>query len=137
MPPPAQSRARRIRSPNARWWDILLPLILAVLLALLGQVFRALPDRLRLLALFIIAGIAGALCYSFRFRPWRLGLGLGVLIFAGTWFIPQPERVLFQERNFFGVSKVAEDAAGDYRILTHGSRSTGPRVWTRHGAGSR
>jgi SAM-dependent methyltransferase len=44
------------------------------------------------------------------------------------WFIAQPERVLLQERNFFGVSKVTEDAAGHYRILTHGS--------TVHGAQS-
>ncbi|MCJ7818726.1 MAG: fused MFS/spermidine synthase, partial [Syntrophales bacterium] len=34
----------------------------------------------------------------------------------------------FQERNFFGVSKVAEDAPGRYHILTHG--------FTTHGAQS-
>jgi len=113
---------------HERRWDILLPLILAVFLALLFQVFQALPDRLKLLGLLITACAAGTLCYSFRFRPWRLGLGLGVLILAGTWFIAQPERVLLKERNFFGVSKVAEDAAGHYRILSHGS--------TIHGAQS-
>jgi SAM-dependent methyltransferase len=113
---------------HPRRWDILLPLILAVFLALLFQGFQALPDRLKILALLITAGAAGTFCYSFRFRPWRLGLGLGVLILAGTWFIAQPERVLLKERNFFGVSKVAEDAAGHYRILTHGS--------TLHGAQS-
>ena len=113
---------------HARRWDILLPLILAVFLALLFQVFQALPDRLKLLALLITACASGTFCYSFRFRPWRLGLGLGVLILAGTWFIAQPERVLLKERNFFGISKVAEDAAGHYRILTHGS--------TVHGAQS-
>jgi SAM-dependent methyltransferase len=110
------------------WWDILLPLILGVLLALLLQVFRALPARLKFMALLMTACSAGTFCYSFRFRPWRLGLGLGVLILAGTWFIAQPERVLLKERNFFGISKVAEDAAGHYRMLTHGS--------TVHGAQS-
>ncbi len=113
---------------HPRRWDLLLPLILAVLLVLLGQVFQALPDHLKLLALLITACTAGAICYSFRFRPWRLGLGLGVLILAGMWFIVQPERVLLRERNFFGVSKVTEDAAGHYRILIHGS--------TIHGAQS-
>ena len=43
-------------------------------------------------------------------------------------FIIQSERLLFQERNFFGVSKVAEDAPGRYHILTHG--------FTTHGAQS-
>lgn len=113
---------------HPRRWDILLPLILAVLLALLGQGFQALPVRFKPPALLITACAAGTFCYSFRFRPWRLGLGLGALILAGTWFIAQPERVLLKERNFFGVSKVAEDAAGHYRILTHGS--------TIHGAQS-
>jgi len=121
-PSPADQKA------PARRWDILLPLILAVFLALLGQGFQALPNHLKLPALLITASAAGMLCYSFRFRPWRLGLGLGVLILAGTWFIAPSERVLLQERNFFGVSKVSEDAAGHYRILTHGS--------TLHGAQS-
>jgi SAM-dependent methyltransferase len=115
------------KSPERRW-DILLPLILAVFLALLFQVFQALPDHSKPLALLITACAAGIFCYRFRFRPWRLGLGLGVLILAGTWFIAQPERVLLKERNFFGISQVTEDAAGHYRILTHGS--------TIHGAQS-
>jgi SAM-dependent methyltransferase len=113
---------------HPRLWDLLLPLILAVLLALLAQGFRALPDRLKLVALLITACAAGTFCYSFRFRPWRLGLGVGVLILAGTWFIVQPARLLLKERNFFGVSQVAEDTTGHYHILTHGS--------TIHGAQS-
>jgi SAM-dependent methyltransferase len=106
---------------HARRWDLILPLILSVLLALMAQGFRALPDSLKLMALLITASAAGISCYSFRFRPWRLGLGLGVVILAGTWFIAQPARVLLKERNFFGIAKVAEDAPGHYHILTHGS----------------
>ena len=69
-----------------------------------------------------------AFCYSFRFRPWRLGLGVGVLILAGRGSSPNLSGCCSKERNFFGVSKVAEDAAGHYHILTHGS--------TIHGAQS-
>ena len=114
--------------PNQRWWDILLPFGLGVLLALLAWVFQMLSDPIKPFALVVIACLAGGLCYSFRFRPWRLALGVGVLIFAGVMFTIQPERLLFQERNFFGVSKVAEDASGRYHILTHG--------FTTHGAQS-
>ena len=113
---------------QARRWDLLLPLILLVLLALLAQGFRALPERFKIIAFLSTAGAGGIFCYSFRFRPWRLGLGLGVFILAGTWFIAQPDRVLLKERNFFGIAKVAEDATGHYHILTHGS--------TVHGAQS-
>jgi len=114
--------------PNQAWLDVLLPLGLGMLLGLSAWVFRMLPDHLKPLALIIIACLAGAICYSFRFRPWRLALGVGLLTFAGVLFILQPERLLFQERNFFGVSKVTEDATGNYHILTHG--------FTTHGAQS-
>jgi SAM-dependent methyltransferase len=99
-----------------------------VLLALLAWVFWMLPDQIKPFVLIVIAGLAGGICYSFRFRPWRFSLGVGILIFAGAMFINQPDRLLLQERNFFGVSKVAEDAAGTYHTLTHG--------FTTHGAQS-
>ena len=108
--------------------DLLFPLALGVLLALLAWVFRVVPNYLKPIAVVIIASLAGCICYSFRFRPRRFALGLGILIIGGLWFTVQPERVLFRERNFFGVSKVAEDWAGRYHILTHGS--------TVHGAQS-
>jgi SAM-dependent methyltransferase len=102
-------------------WDVLLPLALGVLLALLARVFQWLPTGVKPPAVMIIACLAGAICYSFRFRPRRLALGVGVMIIAGLWFIVNPDRVLLRERSFFGVSQVTEDAAGKYRILTHGS----------------
>jgi spermidine synthase len=114
--------------PNQRLWDVLLPLGLGVLLVLLAWVFRMLSDQIKPFALIVIACLGGCLGYSFRFRPWRLALGVSVLVFAGAMFISQSERLLFQERNFFGVSKVAEDALGHYHILTHG--------FTTHGAQS-
>lgn len=110
------------------WHDLLLPLALGVLLALLGRAFQAVPDHLKPVAVVIIACLAGCICYSFRFRPWRFALGVGVLIIAGMWFTGQTDRILLQERNFFGVSKVTADLAGHYHILSHGS--------TVHGAQS-
>lgn len=115
---------------KSRWLagDLLLPLALGVLLVLLAWVFRVMPEHLKLPALIITSCLAGCICYSFRFRPRRFGLGVGVLLIAGVWFIGQPDRVLLRERNFFGVSKVVEDVAGHHHILIHGS--------TIHGAQS-
>jgi spermidine synthase len=113
---------------HPRFGDLFLPLALGVLLAFLAWGFRAVPANFKAPALMAIAGLAGALCYSFRYRPWRLALGVGVLILAGMWFIIQPSRVLLRERNFFGVAKVTTDVAGEYHVLTHGS--------TVHGAQS-
>ncbi len=123
--PPQSPAAPKI---DPRRGDLLLPLFLGVFLALLAWGFQLLPDRHRPLTLVIIATLAGCICYSFRFRPWRLALGMGVMVLAGLWFVSQPDRVLFQERTFFGVSKVTEDTSGRYHILIHGS--------TVHGAQS-
>jgi len=75
-------------------------------------------------------------CYSLPLPALASGSGLRVLILAGTWFIAQPERVLLKERNFFGIAKVAEDAAGHYHILTHGSTIHGAQSLDRHSAGA-
>jgi len=116
---PTLSPAGRKSGEPAR--DLLLPLALGVFLALMGWVFQAAPEKLKIATILATACLAGVGLYSFRFRPWRFGLGVGVLMIAGLGFVVQPDRVLLRERNFFGVAKVHADAAGQYHILTHGS----------------
>ncbi|MFZ5449379.1 MAG: spermidine synthase [Thermodesulfobacteriota bacterium] len=102
-------------------YDLLLPLALGLFLALLSRAFQTVPDHFKALAVIIIACLGAVVCYSFRFRPLRLALGVGVLIIAGAWFTGQSDRILLRERNFFGISKVTEDRAGRYHTLSHGS----------------
>lgn len=109
------------RKPYRRLWDFLLPGAFALLLVALGWGFRALPSSQTILSLVLVSCLAGALCYSFRHRPRRFALGVGVLILSGMFFQTGQEQVLLKERNFFGVLKVSLDDKGEYHTLTHGS----------------
>ncbi len=61
----------------------------------------------------------GAL-YLFRARPLSLAIGVAGMLGA-TALLPQEGRVLTQQRSFFGVYRVDEDAAGLERRLAHGT----------------
>ena len=107
-----------------RWLDVALPLGLLALLAGLSRVFEGGPQPQERLVLLVVACLAGVICYSFRQRPRRFALGLGVALLAGLWFAPdRGQQVLFTERNFFGVLRVkqTEKGASRYHVLTHGS----------------
>ena len=65
-------------------------------------------------------GLAGLVCYAFKDRPVRFGLGLGaVLLVAGT-YTSSYGRVLYQHRSYFGVLRVAYVASGNFNRLIHG-----------------
>ena len=65
-------------------------------------------------------GLAGLVCYAFKDRPVRFGLGLGaVLLVAGT-YTSSYGRVLYQHRSYFGVLHVAYVASGNFNRLIHG-----------------
>jgi hypothetical protein len=67
-------------------------------------------------------GVPCALVYTFAERPIRFALGIAALLLAGS-IHPQIDR-LFNERNFFGVVKVADmhpPEGGSFRALFHGN----------------
>ncbi|MBM4285084.1 MAG: hypothetical protein FJ128_07525 [Deltaproteobacteria bacterium] len=132
-------RPSEARSPGGlRPWllDLSLPLYLGLLLVavtagilvglerLLGKIV---PDS-AFLVFLATTSIAGLCCSTFRHRPLRFGLGVAAIMMAGALFAGGTKGVLFQERNFFGVLQVREDAKADLRFLTHGT--------TLHGAQS-
>jgi hypothetical protein len=105
--------------------DFLLPL---ALFGLLGGLIRLLPDGGSTLQWFGLSCAAIVLCFSFRKRPVRFGLGIGAVMLAGVWFTPNSSQILFQERDFFGVLQVKQDLDRKFHLLTHGT--------TLHGAQS-
>ncbi len=121
--------------PYERWLDIGLPLATAILFGMskLGlKLFHPLEDTyatLQLIVIILISCLMGTLCYSYRSRPIRFGLGVGAIILVGFLWTGERDRVLYRERNFFGIHKVLyDDSGGGFHLLFHGT--------TLHGAQS-
>ncbi|HRI44620.1 MAG TPA: fused MFS/spermidine synthase [Fimbriimonadaceae bacterium] len=54
-------------------------------------------------------------------RPHRFALAVFGLYMVGVWHSTSNGRVVYESRGFFGVLRVREDTAGDYRRLLHGT----------------
>ena len=116
-------------SPRDRWLDLFGPAALGLLLAALVLMVQASAQEVATTGIMIIIScVAGMVCYSFLNRPVRFGLGVGVIILAGVLYTSGQQKVLHQERSFFGVLQVRTDTAGQYHMLYHGT--------TLHGAQS-
>ncbi len=102
--------------------DYLLPLGMGLLLVACCLAVGRLPipsERVRLLLTYVPAMM---LCFLFRYRPIRFGLGVGVLLLVGAWASTDWRQVLDVRRSFFGVYRVTEAARADglYHALLHG-----------------
>jgi len=105
----------------SRGLDFLLPLALTLGLGVLARVILLYgSEDLLEPAMYAVTFLAALLCYTFRHRPLRFGLGVGAIMLAGLWF-PGQGPVLYQGRNFFGVLQVTYDLAGDCHQLVHGN----------------
>jgi len=105
----------------SRWLDFLLPLALTLGLGALARVILLkAPLEMLVPAMYASAALAALLCYAFRHRPLRFGLGVGAIMLAGLWF-PTQGPLLHQERNFFGVLQVFYDVEGGCHQLVHGN----------------
>jgi hypothetical protein len=83
---------------NSRRWDLILPVTLGLVAAL---VFGSAADKVQVRILPALA------CLTLASRPLRFGLGV-LAVFAVSLAYPTTDRarVLFQDRSFFGVSRV-------------------------------
>jgi hypothetical protein len=112
--------------PNFRFWrqhrpwlDYLLPAAVLAALALSPAMAQK-ADVSFHGQLFFNLGVAiaaAAMVFLLRARPLGLGLGVGAMIAAGYLVSPH-QRTLLQERNFFGVLRVADFQ--NLRIFFHG-----------------
>jgi predicted O-methyltransferase YrrM len=79
-------------------------------------------------ALGLMFGLPAIACFAFSRRPLRFGLGIGAVLWAGTFYTAgQASRFLDEQRSFFGVHRVLLSNDKKYVLLTHGA--------TLHGVG--
>ncbi len=68
----------------------------------------------------LVFGYAILWCLSFGKRRYRFALGLTALLLAGATYTGPFGRILHTERSFFGVSRVTNENADQFRYLFHG-----------------
>jgi hypothetical protein len=107
-------------SARQRIRDWLLPSLLGLsMLAVISGV-RHLGLKPGLLVNSLVFGYSMLGCLSFGMRPFRFSLGLAALLLAGSTYTGPFGHILRTERSFFGVSRVTNDSANQYRYLFHG-----------------
>ncbi|MGK5090503.1 fused MFS/spermidine synthase [Deltaproteobacteria bacterium TL4] len=110
---------------NPRLLDVGLPLIMLFLSLFL---FYLLPDAWQgtRMVFNIWVGVMALICYRWRERGLRLGLGVStIMILLATFTQQETGKLLHIERNFFGVKKVIYQADEHWIKLIHGDTTHG------------
>src|SRR5262249_39737491 len=104
---------------RANAFDLILPAVFGLAVGLL--LFNGGPSPYIRLAM-------AAACVSFLGRPIRFGFAIGALLLLGNLSVDARLPVLHQERNFFGVIKVGNDAKRNVHWLIHGRTEHGAQL---------
>lgn len=100
--------------------DLLLPAILAALMGLL--IWQFLHDsEPPMMTKLVIFGLPAMICFAFKERPIRFGLGIAAILFAGRVHVALQHELLYTERSFFGIHRVQVDRKHEYHLLAHGT----------------
>ncbi len=105
---------------RARTGDWLLPALLGVSMAAVIAVVRHEGLKPGTLTNSLIFGYSILWCLSFGQRPLRFALGLTAVLLASSTWTGQFGRILHTERSFFGVSRITNENADQFRYLFHG-----------------
>ncbi|MCP4701034.1 MAG: hypothetical protein GY862_29900 [Gammaproteobacteria bacterium] len=110
----------------SRYLDVALPIVLLLIVVIPIRAVSAGAEQYSGIAIVIWAMFVGLFVYVLKERPLRFGLGIAMLFFGPGIAEYSNERLLAQERTFFGVHKVLTDRTGRFHELYHGT--------TMHGA---
>jgi hypothetical protein len=106
---------------SPRLLDWVLPLALGILTCALVLILPGLGLKSAQWSVGFMAGIPAIICYFFVDRPLRFALGLGAIMLAGFFYTGAQGKIIYLERNFFGVVRVTLDRDGQYRQVVHGN----------------
>jgi hypothetical protein len=121
LPPIDQKPAQPAEAAKLKRNDLLLPVVLGLSMAamILGYEHLGLkPGNLFMIVLF---GCSMVWCLSFAERPVRFATGLAAIVIASSLYSGPYGKFLLKERSFFGVLRVGDDPAGNFRYFIHGA----------------
>ncbi len=105
--------------------DWLAPLMLVPVVSL-AVLLRTWLDLSASVGVLVVFGLPAMVCFVFKDRPIRFGLGYAVvMVSVGLFARSLDGNVVYRCRNFFGVKSVVEDDDGRLRRLFHGSTNHG------------
>jgi spermidine synthase len=107
-------------SARARTLDWVFPAVLGLSMFAVIAIVERQGIKPGLPANALIFGYSIFWCLSFGTRSLRFALGVAALVLASSTYTGTFGRILHTERSFFGVSRVTNDAANEYRFLFHG-----------------
>jgi hypothetical protein len=104
-----------------------------------------LPAALGVSALVVLGGAGARLdgvgrgllalgCLPLATRPLRFGLGVGALFLANAWFPLDRGELLYQERGFFGISRVVRGSNKRVHWMIHGRVEHGAQALSDNGS---
>jgi hypothetical protein len=100
--------------------DWLLPALLGLSMVAAIAAMRHWVGKPSLLWTSLVFGYAILWCLSFGNRRYRFALGLTAVLLASSTYTGPFGRILHTERSFFGVSRVTNEHADQFRYLFHG-----------------
>lgn len=101
--------------------DLILPAALGILGLVLVRVLGHSDIRAGTIVNLTLFGPMVVWCYSFVKRPLRFALGLVALMISAMTYTGVYQHVVITQRSFYGISRVAIDDSGQYRVLFGGS----------------
>ncbi|HWF11448.1 MAG TPA: fused MFS/spermidine synthase [Bryobacteraceae bacterium] len=115
--PEARDKKDSARTKTLDW---LFPAVLGLSMLAVIAFVRRQGIKPGLSANALIFGYSIFWCLNFSKRSLRFALGAAALVLATSTYTGSFGRILYTERSFFGVSRVTNDAANEYRSLFHG-----------------
>ncbi len=106
--------------------DFIIPALLFSFVCFMSYFIPALKINSIVLTNLLLFGLPIIASFFFVKRPIRFGLSIASVIFSCMIFANNDEKILYTERSFFGVNKVALSKNKKLHLLIHGR--------TRHGA---
>jgi hypothetical protein len=105
--------------------DVIRPLVLGLVIALVIVVWQAVSEalgvRLVKILLAVAFGIPAVVCYTYLQRPLRFALGIIAVLLAGQLYHGVYGPPLYRVRSFFGVHRITRDPESDCLQLVHGN----------------
>jgi hypothetical protein len=102
-------------------WDLLAPLLLGVLTAVLILTFQSAGLAPGMVSIAVMFALPVIVCYVFIGRPLRFALGTAAILGASLLYHGVRGTVLYRERSFFGIHRVTISPDGATRQLVHGN----------------